>query len=66
VRLVAVLGYSTWRGEELHPICADRLRAGEQAAEGADAVLLSGWARRRHRPSEAQRSGADARGVARA
>ena len=53
MRLVAVLGYSTWRGEELHPICADRLRAGEQAAEGADAVLLSGWARRRHRPSEA-------------
>ena len=53
MRLVAVLGYSTWRGEELHPICADRLRAGEQAAAGADAVLLSGWARRRHRPSEA-------------
>jgi hypothetical protein len=53
-RLVAVLGYSTRRGEGLHPICAARLRAAERPAEGADVVLLSGWSRRRHRPSEAE------------
>lgn len=53
MKLVAVLGYSTRRGDGLHPICLDRLRAAERAAEGAGAVLLSGWARRRHRPSEA-------------
>jgi hypothetical protein len=53
-RLVAVLGYSTGRGGTLHPICAARLRAAEGVAEGADAVLLSGWSRRRSRPSEAQ------------
>jgi uncharacterized SAM-binding protein YcdF (DUF218 family) len=52
-RLVAVLGYSTRRDHGLHPICVDRLRAAEHAAEGADAVLLSGWSRRPHRASEA-------------
>jgi uncharacterized SAM-binding protein YcdF (DUF218 family) len=54
VRLVAVLGYSTWRGDELHPICRDRLLAAEGVARDGDAVLLSGWSRRRHRPSEAE------------
>jgi uncharacterized SAM-binding protein YcdF (DUF218 family) len=53
-RLVAVLGYSTRRSDGLHPICAARLEAAERAAEGAEAVLLSGWSRRRHRPSEAE------------
>jgi len=53
-RLVAVLGYSTWRGEALHPIGAARLQAAERVAAGADAVLLSGWSRHRHRPSEAE------------
>ena len=53
-RLVAVLGYSTWRGEALHPIGAARLEAAERVAAGADAVLLSGWSRHRHRPSEAE------------
>jgi uncharacterized SAM-binding protein YcdF (DUF218 family) len=54
-RLVAVLGYSTLRGDELHPIALDRLRAAELvAAEGADAVLLSGWSRRRRRLPEAE------------
>ena len=53
-RLVAVLGYSAWRGDGLHPICAARLEAAQLAAAGADAVLLSGWSRRRHRPSEAE------------
>lgn len=54
MKLVAVLGYSTWRGDELHPICLDRLRAAELVAEAGDAVLLSGWSRRRHRTSEAR------------
>lgn len=53
-RVVAVLGYSTRRGGGLHPICAARLRAAEAAAEGADAVVLSGWARRPHHPTEAE------------
>ena len=53
-RLVAVLGYSTGRHEGLHPICAARLVAAEGPAEGADLVLLSGFSRRRHRPSEAE------------
>jgi hypothetical protein len=53
-RLVAVLGYSTRRGDHLHPICAARLETAEREAEGADAVLLSGWSRRRHRRSEAE------------
>ena len=52
--LVAVLGYSSWRDDALHPIGAARLEAAERVAEGADAVLLSGWSRRRHRPSEAE------------
>jgi hypothetical protein len=54
MRLVAVLGYSTWRGHGLHEVCTARLEAGQSAADGADAVLLSGWSRRRHHPSEAE------------
>jgi hypothetical protein len=54
MRLVVVLGYSTRRGDALHPICAERLAAAEGVAENTDAVLLSGWSRRRHRPSEAE------------
>jgi uncharacterized SAM-binding protein YcdF (DUF218 family) len=53
-KLVAVLGYSALRGEGLHPIGAARLEAAEWIAADADAVLLSGWSRRRHRPSEAE------------
>jgi uncharacterized SAM-binding protein YcdF (DUF218 family) len=52
-RLVAVLGYSRRRGHGLHPICAARLAAAEGVADGAVAVLLSGWSRVPHRPSEA-------------
>jgi hypothetical protein len=63
-RLVAVLGYSTRRGEDIHPICAARLEAAAPVAEGADAVLLSGWSRRRHRPSEAELMRAAWRGPA--
>jgi uncharacterized SAM-binding protein YcdF (DUF218 family) len=50
---VAVLGYSGWRHRSLHPVCAARLEAGERVAEGADAVLLSGWARAPGRETEA-------------
>ncbi len=53
-RLVAVLGYSTRSGDGLHPICAARLEAAAGVAGDATAVLLSGWSRRRHRPSEAE------------
>jgi len=53
-KLVAVLGYSSLRGEGLHPIGAARVEAAERVAGDADAVLLSGWSRRRHRPSEAE------------
>lgn len=53
MRLVAVLGYSRRGGTSIHPICAARLKAAERVAEGAAAVLLSGWTRRPSRPSEA-------------
>ena len=53
-KLVAVFGYSTGRAGALHPVCAQRLAAAEGVAEGADAVLLSGWSRRPQRPSEAE------------
>ena len=51
---MAVLGYSRRRGRGLHPICAARLEAAERVADGASAVLLSGWARRPSTPSEAE------------
>jgi uncharacterized SAM-binding protein YcdF (DUF218 family) len=54
--LVAVLGYSPWRDEglALHPICVGRLRHAERLAEGARAVLLSGWSRHPHGTAEAE------------
>jgi uncharacterized SAM-binding protein YcdF (DUF218 family) len=46
-RLVAVLGYSRGRTGEIHAVCAARVaRAIEEASPG-DAVLVSGWGRRR-------------------
>jgi hypothetical protein len=54
VRLVAVLGYSRGRGDRLHTVCAARLAAAEAVAEGATAVVLSGWARRLIGHSEAE------------
>jgi uncharacterized SAM-binding protein YcdF (DUF218 family) len=54
VRLVAVLGYSARRSDGLHAVCAARLRHAEQLADGADTVLLSGWARRRNGAGEAE------------
>jgi hypothetical protein len=49
MHLVAVLGYSGRRGDTLHAICVERLRHAEELVGGADAVLLSGWGRRRRR-----------------
>ncbi len=49
-RVVAVLGYSAGGpGDELHPICVARLRHAEGIADGARAVVLSGYARHRGR-----------------
>lgn len=53
-RIVAVLGYSTGQWEALHPVCAARVQHAAQAAGPADAVVLSGWAGRRKRQSEAE------------
>jgi uncharacterized SAM-binding protein YcdF (DUF218 family) len=41
-RVVAVLGYSGRRNNELHRICAERLAHAQQVADGARAVILSG------------------------
>jgi uncharacterized SAM-binding protein YcdF (DUF218 family) len=53
-RLIAVCGYSDGEGEELHEICARRLRRAEQAVRPDDVVLLTGWARGRSPRSEAE------------
>lgn len=47
VRLVAVLGYSRGKSDELHAVCAARLARAAEEATAADTVLLSGWSRRR-------------------
>lgn len=44
MRLVAVLGYSGFRGRALHAICLARLQHAEALAGDDDAVLLSGEA----------------------
>jgi uncharacterized SAM-binding protein YcdF (DUF218 family) len=44
MRLVAVLGYSGFRGRGLHAICLSRLRHAETLARDGDTVLLSGEA----------------------
>lgn len=54
MRLVAVLGYSGLRSDRLHAVCAERLRHAEKLVADADAVLLSGWARRRTGAGEAE------------
>jgi uncharacterized SAM-binding protein YcdF (DUF218 family) len=53
-RLVVVLGFSGRRSGELHPICAARLERAARLAEGDDAVVLTGWARRGGRLPEAE------------
>ena len=54
MKLLVVLGYSDGRREGLHPICAARLERAAQVADGAGAVVLTGWARRDGRPPEAE------------
>jgi DUF218 domain len=53
-RVVAVLGYSRRRADGLHPVCAERLAHAHDLSDGALAVVLSGYARRPHSPSEAE------------
>lgn len=53
-RLVAVLGYSTGRGRDLHTVCAARVARASEEAAASDTVLLTGWSRRRRRASEAE------------
>lgn len=54
MKLLVVLGYSAGRRDGLHPICAARLERAARVADGADAVVLTGWARRRDGISEAE------------
>lgn len=42
MRLVAVLGYSAWRGAGLHPVCEARVAAAAELATEEDTVLLTG------------------------
>ena len=53
MRLVAVLGYSEGRTTNLHPVCAARLARAARVVRPDDAVLFSGWARRRSASPEA-------------
>jgi uncharacterized SAM-binding protein YcdF (DUF218 family) len=53
-RLIAVCGYSDGSGDDLHEICARRLRRAEREATPDDVVLLTGWARHRDAASEAE------------
>jgi uncharacterized SAM-binding protein YcdF (DUF218 family) len=56
-RVVAVFGYSRRRDHGLNSICAARLAEAERLADGARAVILSGWARRpRESESELMRA----------
>jgi DUF218 domain len=63
-RLVAVLGYSGRRADDLHPLCLLRLRHAEHLADGATAVVLSGWSRRSSSNGEAELMRAAWRGPA--
>jgi uncharacterized SAM-binding protein YcdF (DUF218 family) len=42
MRLVAVLGYSAWRGSGLHPVCAARVAVAAELATEEDTVVLTG------------------------
>ena len=53
-RVVAVLGYSDGRSTGLHDVCASRLARAAREARPDDVVVLSGWARRAGRLSEAE------------
>jgi hypothetical protein len=52
-RVVVVLGYSDGGAGSLHPVCAARLDHAARLTTSEDVVVLSGWARRPHTPSEA-------------
>src|SRR5207247_1499323 len=53
-RVIAVLGYSQGRSDGLHRVCATRVERAALEARPEDVVVLSGWARRRGRLSEAE------------
>lgn len=53
-RLLVVLGYSSGRSHELHPICRARLDRAVHRGRDARAIVLSGWARRGGAISEAE------------
>jgi uncharacterized SAM-binding protein YcdF (DUF218 family) len=53
-RLVAVLGHSSWWHDGLHAVSAARLARAAELSTEQDAVLLTGWSRRRRRASEAE------------
>lgn len=65
VRVVVVLGYSDGARGELHPVCAARLTHAAELTTADDVVVLSGWARAPHAPSEAELMHASWRGPAR-
>jgi uncharacterized SAM-binding protein YcdF (DUF218 family) len=54
VKLLVVLGYSAGSRNGLHPVCAARLELATQVADGADAVVFTGWARRHGALPEAE------------
>jgi uncharacterized SAM-binding protein YcdF (DUF218 family) len=64
-RVVVVLGYSSGDEVELHPVCAARLERAAEVATADDVVVLSGWARKPGRHSEAELMRAAWRGNAR-
>jgi DUF218 domain len=53
-RVVVVLGYSNGAHPGLHPICAARLARAAEVSTTEDVVVLSGWSRLPHTPSEAE------------
>jgi DUF218 domain len=61
---VVVLGYSDAGAGELHPVCAERLALAAEVSTEDDVVVLSGWARVPHTPSEAGLMRAAWRGAA--
>ncbi len=64
-RVLVVLGYSDGSTRGLHPICAARLDHAAHISLPGDVVVLSGWARRGRRRSEAELMRAAWRGTAR-
>jgi hypothetical protein len=52
-RVLVVLGYSDGGSGQLHPVCRARLEHAARIAGPEDVVVLSGWARVAHSPSEA-------------